>query len=347
MSGSDANFHPIQEKGSNLYSDLYSDSDSDVDSDSDIHLPAPLDLFDHNNPKHAEIEKLNRCIRDFSLLEAKETLALLTNKTVEDLHVSYSTKCSCGCYNTNCIFDAFESVDIGSLRYIVETNILHPAVLCAILNKLFNMSGAITRNDDTESKITVIAKAYKNQESNVDPCIEYLIDNLCEKHPKLAAEWRNTPAKTEESFTTETLLHSVFFGYTSDTKVEKWARKLLYVGCDPFAPYNTKANLTDTPFIYMLQELHCTLALETYLACEPEELKKIVNHTNQLGRNILMRILIRYTTPIKKQQKTIMESLRIITKLLFQIGLDTKHKDNDGWAIIDYMKQYGFDELSE
>ena len=342
-----------------------SSKDMDSKDDSCGESAAPAGLFSKKNPKHAAIKNLRMTIRNFLEPYAAETLNQLVNYTAEDFYEGFSTRCQCGCYNRMTVMDAFDNADLDSLKYIVEHKLLHPAMLCTILSKIFRCAGTLDYPHRVAYEMKIAGKdfdkenigLYRGWINLVDANIEYLLTYLCSNHAELVKVWRKTcpMSKTATKDTvyayvrheTPTLLHCAFYGHTSDETKKSWVTKLIDIGCDPFALYNYKAGCYDTPFKYMLNNLYYDMAMQTSLEKTPDELRTLVNYIDDFDikydrENILMRILVCYRHT--KKPHRVLELLAVID-LVFKLGIDVTHLDKYNRNITDYIDQYGYTDL--
>ncbi len=101
-----------------LSSMVSNEDKSEGQSDGYVDWPEPTDNYSPDNPIHLAIEKLRVAIGNFLIPDAAETLKKLAGNTVDDLQTGYSSKCMCGCYNRNSVFDSFENAELESLKYI-------------------------------------------------------------------------------------------------------------------------------------------------------------------------------------------------------------------------------------
>lgn len=331
--------------------------------------PAPVNLFSKDNPKHAAIKNMRMAIKNFLEPHAAETLDQLANYTTEDFYKGFSTQCQCGCYEETTIMNVFDNADIESLKYIVERRLLHPAMLCAILAKIFSSAGTLAYPHRVAYEMKIAGKDFDKENlglvdgwSNLaDANIEYLLTYLCTNHAELVKDWRkncpvnrntdraamNIVTNAYDSNETPTLLHCAFYGHASDETQKRWIQMLLDVGCDPFAYYNYEAKHYDTPFRYMLTNLYYDMAMHTSLEKTPDELRTLVNLIDEFDlkydqENLLMRILVRYQNT--KKHVWVLELLAVID-LVFKLGIDVTHVDKYNRNITDYIIQYGYADL--
>lgn len=345
------------------------ETDNETDDEEKSGWPEPVDLYSDKDPKHLTAKKIRMAIKNFLEPEAAETLAHLSNFTLEDLLDGYSTRCQCGCYDRSTILDAFDNADLESLKFIVERKLLHPAMLCHILSKIFSYAGTLAyphrlayeaklKGIDFDKEHTGLCDGWINL-ANAN--IEYLLDYLCTNHADLVRQWRGTPtyraaksvskAKSESvdanEYQTPTLLHCAFYGHTDDDTQKRWVQKLLDVGCNPFAYYNYAAGNYDTPFRYMLTNLYYDMANEVAYQKTPEELRDLINLIDGFEKrydneNVLMHILDKFKHTKKPQW--VLELLATID-LVFKLGINVNHLDKYNRNVSDYIEQYGYAEL--
>lgn len=349
------------------------DYESDEDNDH-VHWAPPADVFSEDDPKHVAVRNLRMVIKNFLEPGSAETLNQLANYIAEDFNAGFSTQCQCGCYDRSTVLDAFDNADLESLKYIVEHKLLHPAMLCAILAKIFSSAGTLASSWRLAHVLKLAGKDFDKEYRGIcddwvnlaDANIEYLLTYLCTNHAELVKVWRKKPfvksqsksnpqnaqekdedLKDDEQQNTPTLLHCVFYGHASDETQKRWVQMLLDVGCDPFAYYNYEAKCYDTPFRYMLTNLYYDMAMQTSLEKTPEKLRILVNLIDDSElkydqENLLMRILVRYR--YTKKPEWVLELLAVID-LVFKLGIDVTHVDKYKRNITDYIMQYGYADL--
>lgn len=341
--------------------DCAEDYTDDEDESDDGHWAPPADVFSKDNPKHVAVKNLRMAIKNFLESGAADALNQLANYTAEDFSLGFSTQCQCGCYDRSTVLDAFDNADLDSLKYIVEHKLLHPAMLCSILAKIFSSAGTLAYPWRAAHEMKLASKDFDKENRGLcdgwvnlaDANIEYLLGYLCSNHSKLVKVWRKSVPQNaqeknaEEKQNTPTLLHCVFYGHADHETQKRWIQMLLDVGCDPFAYYNYEAKCYDTPFRYMLTNMYYDMAMQTSLEKTPEKLRILVNLIDDSElkydqENLLMRILLSYK--YTKKPELVLELLAVID-LVFKLGIDVTHVDKYNRNVSDYILQYGYVDL--
>ena len=141
------------------------------------------------------MQKIIVAIKNFLSPNAQDNLKLLNNYIVEENTNDDSMNGYKDGYYKQPILDAFEECDLESLKWIISNNLLHPAMLCKILARLFECAGklAYSHRDDYETKqkegFTTCINHWKIL---ADDNIDFLLNYLCNTHSALAKNWRQT-----------------------------------------------------------------------------------------------------------------------------------------------------------
>ncbi len=335
---------------------------SDDSDDDPMDWEPPANVYKKDNPQHKEIENIRAAIANFLLPDSKENLRLLANKTGDDLATSYSTQCSCGCYDPVSIMSVVERADLDSLKFIVKEKLLHPAMLCSILSKTFSSTGTLAYPSRKIYEYKLLGKNYEKEMAAIDAAagrstmcagwielatanVDFLLDYLCEEHPKLVAEWRHHDPKNEDAG--GTLLHHVFHGHTGDEEIFRWVRKLLAAGCSPFAFYDFDKGSYQTPFLLMLQHLYYDLAVEMMSRPDAPNFAVLINYIDKFNvkydnRSALQTVL--YRRKCTKNPEWTADVKKVIN-LIVRLGVDMDHRDKNGMNVTDYIEQYGYSNL--
>ncbi len=296
------------------------------------------------------IDGITDAISNFLLPNSKEKLRLLATKTSDELH-------------TLKIMSVFPSADLESLQFIVKEKLLHPDTLCAILARTFGSYGTRSRpirkiyeyklqGRDYEKEMQAIDaddrvdargdKTYSGWLDLAEINADFLVDYLCKEHPESVAAYRYRDPTNDDAG--GTLLHHVFYGHARFA-AGFWIRRLLDVGCDPFAPYGNGSH--QTPFLLMLNNLFYDFAVEMMSRPDAPNFAVLINHIDahersMTNRNAIQKFLLHFRF-MKNVRR--LPDVRDVINLIVRLGVDMDHRDKNGMNVTDYIEQYGYSNL--
>jgi hypothetical protein len=303
----------------------------------------------------------------FRVLDKLRRLSVLQQM---DLH--YMSMCGlpgCGCRSlVNLVHIIGRSIDIRSLRYILNHNLVDRRVLCESLACGFRHTGTLTDrpqkvlarvhaeileeipNASDREISRAIARYIRGKPdfsvNIIDDNVGLILEYLCNRHPDFLRGWRCPP--NDEVEHPYTILDCAFHGYADEETRHRWVAQLIAIGCEPFAQVNEAGLFHDTAFHQMGVHLMHEDMKAVAATISPDALRIHVNsvnayypdiHLDTRNRSRLMDVL--YDRGNTKRRDVLHDTYQVIA-LYVQYGADLNHLTLDGCNAGDYVDYYGW-----